>query len=393
MVSPIFAFGVVWIVQVLAYLVLPINLTLPADATWLVVLTGFLSLTLGALVFSLASQLVMENRQINYIGVVKSSEVNLRLLYFSIFISAITALFLFLTIERNPIGFFLSIKENILAESAAGYKFNTYLIYVFIYQVLLTLYYFNCNGFEKNSKTVFIFIAAILSALMSGSRGLVVFFIIALIPCIISKKHEVEINGKTFGKLLVIIIASFFIYPFLFQGMTIEGEGDYLKLSDYISTYLFSGITAFDDYLQTNMPSYDCILTIPRPLLSFVDTFWQSDLIALCPSIYEEKLLPLPTNVYSIFFAPYHDFGLVGVGIYLFAIGYISQLSFTKGCLRNNDMWRFFYCILFYSLMLSFFEDQFSRGVIYYFFGFIVVISNRLANIRLEILGIANEKN
>lgn len=54
-------------------------------------------------------------------------------------------------------------------------------------------------------------------------------------------------------------------------------------------------------------------------------------------------------------------------------------MSFTKGCLQNNDVWRFFYCILFYSLILSFFEDQFSRGAIYYSFGFTVVISNRLA--------------
>lgn len=379
MVSPVVAFGIVWIIQSVAYFTLPINLPHPDTITWGIVVTGFLSLLTGALAFGVPNQLVMQSSTIANVNSTRSDRVSWMLLYTSIISSAIAALFLIATIERNEIGLLHSLKENILAESVAGNKLTTYFIYLFVYQNLLTLYYFNCNGFQKNKRTVLVFIAAILSALMSGSRGLLIFFLIALIPCIICKKHEINFNGKVLGKLFAIIVIFFFVYPFVFQGMSVEGEDDWLSLRDYISVYLFSGIAAFNDYLQTNDPNYDCLLLAPRPALRILDALWQTNLASSCPASYEEKLLPLQTNVYSVFFAPYHDFGLAGVIFYLFVIGFVSQMAFTKGCLQNNNTWRFFYGILFYSIIFSFFDDQFARGAIYYSIGFTAIIFNRLA--------------
>lgn len=377
-ISPTVVFGTIWITQAFAYLILPINLVPPTQAAWLVVVTGFLSLFAGAFAFGITNRHIMQSIDSSLIKTVKPVQVSRQLIYASIALSASVVLYLIATIEKNEIGFIHSLKENLLAETVADSKGITYLIYFFIYQVLLTLYYFNCNGFKKDGRTVLIFLAAVTSAVMSGSRGLLVFFLIALIPCIAGKRHEFNFNVKALCQLSIFVVVSFFVYPFVFQGMSTGDGFDWSVLVNYISIYLFSGIAAFSDYLKTNVPTYDCLLAAPRPLLGLLNTLSGMNLTVSCPPYYDEKLLPLPTNVYSIFYAPYHDLGLVGVIIYLFAIGFISQMGFARGYLHNNGSWRFFYCILFYSLVFSFFEDQFSRGAIYYFFGAIAVFSNRI---------------
>lgn len=378
MVSPVIVFGLVWVMQAVAHLTLPMNLTAPDILTWGIVIAGFISLIGGSIAFKVTSQII---KQVSYVEISKTKKINsvsLPLIYISILCSILSAVYLYATIEVNEIGFLHGIKVNLLEEAVAGNKLTTYFVYLFIYQILLTIYYFNCNGFERNKKTAIIFTAGIFGALMSGSRGLLVFYLIALIPCIISKKHEINFNGKLLRKFTLIVIFFFFLYPFIFQGMSVENSDSWLNLFDYISTYLFSGIAAFNSYVQHGLPHYDCILTVPRPLINALDILWQTNLVVSCPKIYDDILLPLPTNVYSIFFAPYHDFGLLGVFLYLFVIGFLSQMSFAKGCLQDNNTWRFLYCILFYSLTFSFFEDQFARGIIYYIFGFAAVASNRI---------------
>jgi oligosaccharide repeat unit polymerase len=378
MVSPIVAFGIIWVMQVLAHFTLPINFMPIESKTWLIVLIGYVSLLMGAAVLIIINQTGRRDEFIKNNLAKKSTKFDVRLLYGSLICSIMSSLFLIATVEKNEIGFLHSIKESLLAESATGNKALTYIIYIFIFQVLLTIYYFNSNGFKKDVKTSVFFVSAILGSLMSGSRGLLIFFLIALIPCIISKKHEINFNAKILGLILMFIVIFFFLYPFIFQEMSINDEGDWIKLFGYIFVYLFSGISAFDDVVKTNMPIYDCFLMVPRPLLIVFDVSLQTNMLSSCPAIYEEKYLPLPTNVYTIFFAPYHDIGVIGVVFYLFVIGFVSQLFFIKGCLQNNDTWRFFYCIFFYTIMLSFFEDQFSRGIIYYIFGLAAFFSNVL---------------
>jgi oligosaccharide repeat unit polymerase len=379
--SPVIIFGFVWVTQAFAHLTLPMNLKAPEILTWCIVFVGFISLIMGSLTYKVIDQMLKQDASIELINVTKVTKVikvSLPLLYASILCSIACAIYLFMTLEVNEIGFLHSLKENLLAESGAGNKALTYLIYLFIYQILLTIYYFNCNGFQKNIKTALIFVAGIFGALMSGSRGLLIFYLFALIPCIIIKKHEMKFDGKLLKKFAFFVISFFFLYPFVFQGMSVENGDDWLNLFDYISTYLFSGIAAFNSYVEKGVPQYDCILTVPRPLINVLDILWNTNLAVSCPKFYDDILLPLPTNVYSIFFAPYHDFGMMGVLLYLFITGFLSQMAFAKGCSQDNNTWRFLYCIIFYSLAFSFFEDQFARGIIYYIFGLAAFASNRI---------------
>lgn len=378
MISPVVVFGTVWMIQAVAHLLLPMNLTAPNIRTWGIVTVGFISLIGGSIAFKLTNKIV---KQGNYVKINKAKKINavsLPLVYISILCSILSAVYLYTNIEVNEIGFLHALKVNVLEESSERNKLNTYFVYFFIYQILLTIYYFNCNGFERNKKTAIIFTAGILAGLMSGSRALLVFYLVAIIPCIVSKKHKINFNSKLLTKFTIILILFFFLYPFIFHDMSIESSESWLDFINYISVYLFSGIAAFNSYVQQGLPHYDCILTVPGPLINTLDILWKTNLSISCPKIYDDILLPLPTNVYSIFFAPYHDFGLLGVFLYLFVIGFFSQMSFAKGCLQDNNTWRFLYCILFYSLTFSFFEDQFARGIIYYIFGFAVVASNRI---------------
>ena len=378
LISPIVVFSAVWIIQALAYLVLPINLLPPSQEAWLIVTTGILSLFAGSLVFKVIDGYITQTRTSTFSKTSQSTLVSRKLLYSSIALSMAVAVYLGMTIDKNEVGFIHSLKESLLAEAVAESKSITYLIYFFIYQVLLTLYYFNCNGLKKDGRTALICSAAVISAIMSGSRGLLVFFIIALIPCIASQQEKLNLNARLLLKLTISVVILFFLYPFIFQGMATESSFEWLVLIDYVSIYLFSGIAAFSDYLKTDIPRYDCLLAAPKPLLLLLNKLFGINLALACPPYYDEKLLPLPTNVYSIFFAPHHDFGMMGVVAYLFIIGFITQMFFTRGCLHDNCIWRFFYCIFFYSLVFSFFEEQFSRGAIYYFFGGVAVFSNRL---------------
>lgn len=378
LVSPVVIFGIVWVSQTLAYAALPLHLIPPETETWYIVAAGYISLIFGSLAFSVFNRLEMTDLCINKEPKVGLVSVSPRLLYSTITLSFLAALFLFISIEKNEIGFLHSLKEVLLAESLTGSKEFTYIGYIFIYQVLLTLYYFNVEGFKKDLKTAGLIAAGVLGSCMSGSRALTIFFIVALVPCLINKKHEINVTPRLVVTLLIIGVASFFLYPLVFQGMSLETGINWPELIDYMSIYCFSGIAAFGDFVKTNTPNYDCILMVPRPILYVFDGLQQANWLTSCPVSFEEKLIPISTNVYSIFFAPYHDFGISGVVVYLFVIGFISQMSFTKGCLQKSDVWRFLYGILFYSLILSFFEDQFLRGAIYYFFGLAVFISTKI---------------
>jgi oligosaccharide repeat unit polymerase len=163
------------------------------------------------------------------------------------------------------------------------------------------------------------------------------------------------------------------LYPIVFQALALSDARE--LLFNYAAVYFFSGISAFDDFLKTGTPIYECILSVPKPLNELLQLTGAMGPMS-CPSIFEDKYVPLATNVYTVFFQAYHDFGLVGVALYCVVVGSVSTLFYVRGYIQGSYLWRFGYCILFFSTAFSFFEDQYSRGAIYYFFALVVIVLN-----------------
>lgn len=364
------------------------NITVPQIQTWIIVALGGCALMFGAML----AHILVTTLGLYPPNTVRKTTVRFStpLLITALISSSLAIAAIILSIDSGGVGFFNSLKQTTLTESATGQKKLVYLVYVLVFYVLLVLYYVNTVGFRRNSSSFLIYLSGIIASLMSGSRGLVVFLLVATIPCLVGKKHETHLRTASLVKWLAVLVLFFFSYPIIFQGMTVTDIESWLALMDYAAVYGFSGVSAFDDYLITHAPEYDCLLLIPRPILGLIDFVTSSSLLESCPVTFDVKYIPSQTNVYSAFFAPYHDAGLLGIELYWSIVGFLAQITYLKGCVANLDNWRFAYCMLYFSLCLSFFEDQFSRGFIYYVFGLTVFLANLVCVRLFRTQGVSN---
>ena len=369
-VSPPLAIAIIWIWQLFSYLAIDISLYQPLLLTWGVVFVGVLAFLVGVnIAYSLSKGGVVLEK--NYVARQQAAEV---LVIISLLAAIFSAGALTYLTEDRGFSLLLNIKLNLLEESASGNKETIYFAYMLIFNAICVLYYCSLVDYISSKKAQLLIVLTGVLCLFNGSRGLLVVFVVALLPSLVF--HATNHDRKVLLLPLffaISFVGFFFIYPSIFQGYEFQ-EGASDNFGGYLVVYLYSGISAFSHYLQYGSPSYDCFLMLPRPLAVGLDAIFSTGLSSSCPVLFDEIYVPYPTNVYSLFFLPMHDFGLLGVTAYLLLLGFVSGHAFVQGFLRNSVSWRFIYGILFYSILMSFFEDQFLKGFIYYFFAALVLV-------------------
>jgi len=368
-VSPVVLMVMIWAWQFSAHVFFETGLNKPSILVWAIVFVGIVAFVFGAILayVSLPRKTVFQSTYSSWIAAGPF------LIKISLPLAVFSAGALILRIDDQGFGLFLNIKVALLEESVSGNKSNLYFAYAIIFNALCVLYYCNTINFMAHKRTLWIVALTAILCLFSGSRGLLIMFLIAMFPAYIFHGKDQGPKILTLPIFMVALtLAFFFLYPIFFQSYEFGSDGSE-SLLDYMYTYLFSGISAFSYFVDNGTPSYDCILLIPRVITFIIDFIFSTNFYGQCPALFAEVDGPLTANVYSIFFQPMHDFGLLGVVFYLFTIGYVSMLAYLRGFFYGSVSWRFMYGIFFYSIFMSFFEDQFARGFIYYFFAMSVL--------------------
>ena len=372
-VSPVVFLIAIWVWQFLAHTFWNTGLDAPSADTWGTIIVGISGFAFGALI---AYALQRGLPPVPRFAPLHPDSVSL-LVRLSIPFAIIAAAILVFRAHAPVFEVFSAIKANLLKESAGGDKTNVLLVYVIIANIFCVIYYFNVAIDLNRWRSVLLIVVAAIISLFSGSRALLILFIVALIPALVFRIKSFSVKGVVLSVLgFAAFIAFFSLYPVLFQSADFGSDDNALR--GYLSVYFFSGVSAFSEFLHTGHPSYNCLLVIPRPLIWVANLFYSGNGYVDCPTFFDESHVPLTTNVYTIFYPPMHDFGVVGVFLYLAVVGFMANFAYLRGFISGDSGWRFIYCIFFFSIFMSFFEDQIGRGALYYAIAIFVLIAARL---------------
>lgn len=185
-----------------------------------------------------------------------------------------------------------------------------------------------------------------------------------------------------------IIIGSFlFIFFYALYAVLLNKGGSIgNSLSDNISgikesilEYFFGGVSAFDFSLNFNET-----LKYGRNTFRFIIAgFDQLGLIEISESslTLKERFVNVPfrTNVYTVYKYYYDDFGGIYSVIMMFLFGFLHTSIFFRAYSKRSIPLMFFYSIMLYSVVISFFQDQFlSLLPSWIYFGMVIIFLTKI---------------
>ena len=200
-----------------------------------------------------------------------------------------------------------------------------------------------------------------IALLCSGAVMIIIFWVMH------SKKHKIS-----FKQILLIVLAASLVVG-MFQTIgELLGRVSAADFGGYLSVYLSAPIRNLDYFLNNSFASADMF----GKMTFYHAINYLGGKLEISSWIYELVLPPLRANgfvtgnVYTTFYAYIYDFGYVGVPIFMFLMGVISQLFYIKT--KNNtkylqrdriNIWIIIYSYIFYMLAFSFFSNKFYEGI------------------------------
>jgi oligosaccharide repeat unit polymerase len=176
----------------------------------------------------------------------------------------------------------------------------------------------------------------------------------ALFTTIISTVFVLSYNGKISKAVFGYVFIGFIALTILFNNIrSFSGDagGDD---ADVISVYLLSPIPAFDTAVNLHHVSYDGSSTF-RFFYQFAKSCGFD--VEAKRTVQEFVRVPMMTNVYTIFYQYYLDFGYIGILIFGLVNGWIYGRVYAK--INECPHLKLFYAYLFVSLCLQFFNEVF----------------------------------
>lgn len=163
---------------------------------------------------------------------------------------------------------------------------------------------------------------------------------------------------KLFLKLIGGFIALFlFLSVFAKDNSANEGGALDIVLA-HIEVYFFGGVAGLNTFVVNGDPTYNAILSIPR----FVQNLLPLS-TAMPPQYFDFVETPVPLNVFTAIFPPYHDFGVAGVVVLFFLYGMIAAAACRKYAATDSFIWQVFAGFMLYATAMSIFDDQFIRAL------------------------------
>ncbi|MEC5394816.1 O-antigen polymerase [Bergeyella sp. RCAD1439] len=246
-------------------------------------------------------------------------------------------------IKVGPEMFFLRLRlintgldeDDSFSLGALGYVFN----FTNVVCLLFTFYYEKLSKFKYYVVLFLAFLLGIITLARTSLVALIIgIFVILYFKKVLKKKHYFYFVGA-FAAIMLMIT--------MFRSFHEESS---IEIADTLAIYLLAGMPAFDTLVY--YPTED--------VGNYTFRFFYAVANALGADYGVEKTIlsyayvPMPTNVYTVMYPFFKDFGNIGVGIFGFTYGVIFVGIYK---LKINPIGVILYALILPSLMLQFFGE------------------------------------
>jgi oligosaccharide repeat unit polymerase len=162
----------------------------------------------------------------------------------------------------------------------------------------------------------------------------------------------------SFKSILIFAIISFIVFAIpavlLGKGGSIGNSlsENVRGVSNSLTVYLLGGVVAFDNVVKNPGLYAGPIITTFRFFLALLNRIGigHYDLPRFVSMV---TYTPSPTNVYTIYFSYFLDYGNMGIFIFLFIIGFFSSIVFINAYFKSSKISTFLYGMVIAALLVS----------------------------------------
>lgn len=173
------------------------------------------------------------------------------------------------------------------------------------------------------------------------------------------------LNGKIKRKHYLVLLFSFVLIMLamtLIRSISATDSSEETSLSNTISIYLFGGLPAFDTVSVDYYGQFGS--NVLRFFYAVLNAFGGNFVVN--KTIYDYVNVPVMTNVYTVMYPFYRDFGFYGISIFGFIYGFLFQ-GLYKFALNNYKLAQLTFAYIFPMLLMQFFgEYLFSNFSIFF---------------------------
>lgn len=353
--NPIFINSFIWGILILLYNIIPNNLYSLNEQFLLSVFLWVIFFTISCAIFqkgfNFKSHINLNNKKIFEI-------------YFYIIVIFAPLALLKLIIEALKVGpelFFLRLRMiNTGLDDEDTFSLGLY-AYIFNFSTIICLLFTYYSNKLSKKKYYIILILSFTLGLITLARTSVLMLILGIF---IIRYFQGKIRRKHYVYFLVVVLFFLLFVTFLRQ----QNEEN-TSLANTISIYLFGGFPAFDTVktsLNNDFGSYTF-----RFAYAVVKVFDKSIIVE--QTILPYVSVPQQTNVYTILFPFFKDFGYVGIVIFSCIYGCIFG-SVYKLAKQNISLFIIIFSILFPILILQFMSEFFFLNFSTYLQYFIILL-------------------
>lgn len=367
---PAVLFSLVWLVVVTAHFIFSFTILdeLPplSITTYLVFFVGTLSFSLGAFLETiiLTGKMSATAEPLEAPGADKNN-ISKRVLYILVAIVVIGLPFFLqasyrIFIASNIDNFFVGLRSELLYGDedigALKYLFAfSLVVFAFVLQS-----YLKKKDLRGRILVIISFIATMLYAIFTTGRLLFLFVLAVYLGMRF-------IHGRAFSTKKVMGLAAIFMVVFIVFGV-VYGKGGNIEGSAYenvkpaaegTAIYMVASLNALDKEMQNPFlvnyngnNSLRFFLKVAKTL-NIIPNAEVSDLIP------DFVLVPYPTNVYTMYSPYIRDFGILYAWLIVAFLGFLHALLFNKASEKKNFRLSFWYSLLLFPLIVSFFADQY----------------------------------
>lgn len=215
------------------------------------------------------------------------------------------------------------------------------------------------SSYSKRKTYILLFVT-FLYGIASAARTGTIMLLFSLVLILALRR---KLRVKT-ASLLAITLLVLFVLPAFFLGKGINKKDTILEnvvsMRESMQIYFLAGPVAFD---QATFGSGEAVPS-GKSLIFFKRLFHAVGLTqSAVPSIiYNYTYTPKLTNLYTVYFPYYSDFGLPGVGIAMFALGFILTTIY-RAAAGGNPIFIILYSLGFSMLILTSGGDWFLTSV------------------------------
>ncbi len=295
-----------------------------------------------------------DNRKLNYYE--KSYKFSFFLLLISFFLLPIVISKAYSIVSNSTFNsVFIALRSELTDENGQTYGIGAYGTIIANLGFLFTFNDYLKTGSNKKLLIVCFVISLIFDVLNTGRTFLLFTLIPALFILFLNR------GVKLFYLLcsLALLFPIFIVFNILKTFSNFDTTTDIFDIKeivDSIQIYFLGGIYALNNKLASmNFIGKGDGFLVFRTIKAILNSIGFDTKVQLLIQEYENS--PIKTNVYSIFYPYLYDFGIWSVLIFSFFIGLVHTFFFKNS--KENESYLILNCLLFYPLLMSFFQDQY----------------------------------